>query len=55
MGQMIQVAQKIVNRDVNKCLVVNEELASLDDLAEFRNGFEFFVEQLHFIEIQFDM
>ncbi|HHL3303682.1 TPA: DUF4236 domain-containing protein [Bacillus cereus] len=53
--QMIQVAQKMVNKNVNTYLEVIEEFAPLDDLAEFGSGFEFFVEQPHFIEVEFDV
>ncbi|HDX9652520.1 TPA: DUF4236 domain-containing protein [Bacillus wiedmannii] len=52
---MVYVAQKMVNKDINTYLEVIEEFAPLDDLAEFGSGFEFFVEEPHFIEVEFDV
>ncbi|MED1508724.1 DUF4236 domain-containing protein [Bacillus proteolyticus] len=53
--RMVHVAQKIVNKDIDTYLEVIEEFAPLDDLTEFGSGFEFFVEEPHFIEIEFDV
>ncbi|MHA4310643.1 DUF4236 domain-containing protein [Bacillus cereus] len=52
---MVHVAQKIVNKDIDTYLEVIEEFAPLDDLTEFGSGFEFFVEEPHFIEVEFDV
>lgn len=53
--RMVHVAQKIVNKDIDTYLEVIEEFAPLDDLTEFGSGFEFFVEESHFIGIEFDV
>ncbi|HDR8435432.1 DUF4236 domain-containing protein [Bacillus thuringiensis] len=53
--RMVHVAQKIVNKDIDTYLEVIEEFAPLDDLTEFGSGFEFFVEESNFIEIEFDV
>lgn len=52
---MVYVAQKMVNKDIDTYLEVIEEFAPLDDLTEFGSGFEFFVEEPHFIEVEFDV
>jgi hypothetical protein len=52
---MVTTAEKIVNGDIDTYLQVIDELSPLDDLSEFGSGFEFFVEEPTFIEIEFDV
>lgn len=52
---LIQLAESVLEGDIDSYFKVIEEFAPLDDLAEFGSGFEFFTEAPDFMEIDFEV
>lgn len=50
-----EVAKKINEGDIDSYFEVIDEFRPLDDLLEFGSGFEFFIEEPNWIEIDFDV
>lgn len=53
--EMVQTAIDVVNGDIDTYFKVIEEFAPLDDLLEFGSGFEFFANEPHVMEVNFDV
>ncbi|KMY49608.1 DUF4236 domain-containing protein [Peribacillus loiseleuriae] len=51
----IELANRILNKDVDAYFEVIEELSPLDDLLEFGSGFEFFIDDPMVLEVEFDV
>jgi hypothetical protein len=49
------ISKKVLAGDVDTYLAVIEEMSPLDDLLEFGSGFEFFVEEPEYMEVDFDV
>ena len=52
---MVEVARKINEKDIDTYFEVIDEFRPLDDLLEFGSGFEFFIEEPNWIEVDFDV
>ncbi|MFS0823945.1 DUF4236 domain-containing protein [Bacillus sp. 1P02SD] len=52
---LVQIASKVLEGDPDTYFQVLEEFAPLDDLAEFGSGFEFFMEDPSYLEVEFDV
>jgi hypothetical protein len=52
---LIQMANRILNGDIDAYYEVIEEFAPLDDLSEFGSSFEFLAEQPDIIEVELDV
>ncbi len=53
--QLVETATRITNGDIDAYLEVIEDLVPLNDITEFGSGFEFLVEEPHYMEIEFDI
>ena len=52
---MVDVARRINKQDIDTYFEVIDEFRPLDDLLEFGSGFEFFIEEPNWIEVDFDV
>jgi hypothetical protein len=52
---LTETAAKVLNGDLDTYFEVIKEFAPLDDLSEFGSGFEFFLEEPHTMEVEFDV
>jgi hypothetical protein len=52
---LTETATKVLNGDLDTYFEVIKEFAPLDDLSEFGSGFEFFLEEAHTMEVEFDV
>lgn len=50
-----RIANRILQQDIDAYLQVIEELSPLDDLLEFGSGFEFIIEDLKTLEVEFNV
>jgi hypothetical protein len=53
-SSLVQTATQILEGDLDTYFEVIKEFAPLDDLSEFGSGFEFFLEDPHYMEVEFD-
>lgn len=53
--KLVDTANKVVAGDIDTYFSVIEEFAPLDDLTEFGSGFEFFMDEHHFMEVEFNV
>lgn len=51
----VEVAKRINQQDIDTYFEVIDELKPLDDLLEFGSGFEFFIEEPNWLEVDFDV
>ncbi len=54
-SSLTETATKVLNGDLDTYFEVIKEFAPLDDLSEFGSGFEFFLEEPHTMEVEFDV
>ncbi|MFJ7730159.1 DUF4236 domain-containing protein [Neobacillus sp. NPDC097160] len=54
-SSLTETATKVLNGDLDTYFEVIKEFAPLDDLSEFGSGFEFFLEEPHIMEVEFDV
>ncbi|MEH7308234.1 DUF4236 domain-containing protein [Neobacillus drentensis] len=54
-SSLTETAMKVLNGDLDTYFEVIKEFAPLDDLSEFGSGFEFFLEESHTMEVEFDV
>jgi hypothetical protein len=52
---LTEIATKILNGDLETYFEVIKDFAPLDDLSGFGSGFEFFLEEPHTMEVEFDV
>ncbi len=52
---LVEVAKRINKQDIDTYFEVIDEFRPLDDLLEFGSGFEFFIEEPNWIEVDFDV
>lgn len=53
--ELIKIASSILSGDIDSYFKVIEEFAPLDDLSEFGSGFEFFIDDPKYVEVEFDV
>ncbi|MBD8070686.1 DUF4236 domain-containing protein [Bacillus sp. PS06] len=53
--ELVETATNVLDGDIDTYFKVIEEFAPLDDLLEFGSGFEFFMEDPHSIEVEFNV
>ena len=51
----IDIANRVLNKDIDAFFEVIEELSHLDDLLEFGSGFEFFIDDPSILEVEFNV
>lgn len=51
----IDIANRVLNEDIDTYFKVIEELSPLDDLLEFGSGFEFFIDDPSVLEVEFNV
>lgn len=52
---LVEVARRINKQDIDAYFEVIDEFRPLDDLLEFGSGFEFFIEEPNWLEVDFDV